>query len=164
MEGLLEEGFRQRYDEMAITVSPQFRDSRLANEALMIGMMLIDRRESQSHSPARVAFESECEATLQGAGFTIERTPISGDFGVDLLARKNGLTYAMQCKCYSVPVGVSAVQEAAAGRLHYTADCAVVVANSGFTNQARRLAELNAVLLIGPPQLAELEHLSQTLL
>lgn len=164
MEEILEEGFRQRYDEMAITVSPHFRDSRLANEALMIGMMLIDGHESKNDSPPGLAFESECETVLHGGGFTVERTPMSGDFGVDLLARKNGLTYAIQCKCYSVPVGVSAVQEAAAGRLHYTADCAVVVASSGFTNQARRLAETNAVLLIGPPQLAELEHLSRTFL
>ncbi len=164
MEGILEEGFRQRYDEMAIAKSQFFRDSKLANEALMIGMMLLDRKEPSSDSPVGLAFESECETALRSAHFTVERTPTSGDFGVDLVARKDGLTYALQCKCYNVPVGISAVQEAAAGRLHYAADCAVVVASAGFTTQARRLAESNAVLLIGPAQLADLDNLSRNVL
>jgi hypothetical protein len=164
MKSLLEEGFRERYDEMAITVTDHFRETRLANEALMIGMMLIDSGSPGTDSPDGLAFESECESALRAANFTVERTPISGDFGVDLLARKSGLTYAVQCKCYNVPVGISAVQEAAAGRLHYSADCAIVVASSGFTTQARRLAESNSVLLIGPAQLAGLEDLSRNLL
>jgi hypothetical protein len=164
MEQILEEGFRKRYDDMAKTASQHFRDTRLANEALMIGMMLIDRNEPVSESPDGLAFEGECENALRSAHFTVERTPVSGDFGIDLLARKHGLTYAIQCKSHKVPVGVSAVQEAAAGRGHYVADCAVVVASSGFTAQARRLAESNAVLLIGPAQLPVLDDLSRRLL
>src|SRR5262249_48471921 len=128
MEEILEEGFRQRYDEMAINISEHFRDSRLANEALMIGMMLIDQSKPQINSLDGVGFERECEKSLCEAGFTVERTPMSGDFGVDLLARKGSLTYAIQCKYYVTPVGISAVQEAAGGRQHYAADCAVVVA------------------------------------
>jgi hypothetical protein len=112
----LGDAFRQRYDEMAITHTEYFRDSRLANEALMIGMALIDQNKVKVETPDGLAFEQECEGLLQLAGYFVERTPMSGDFGVDLLARKNGLTYAIQCKYYGVPVGISAVQEAAAGR------------------------------------------------
>src|SRR5262249_40520131 len=143
MEEILAEGFQQRYEEMAINISEHFRDSRLANEALIIGMMLSDQSNPEPIPSDGLEFERECEELLRDVEFTVERTPMSGDFGVDLLARKNGLTYAIQCKCYGIPVGISAVQEAAAGRLQYMADYAVVVADSGFTTQARRLAESN---------------------
>jgi restriction system protein len=83
---------------------------------------------------------------------------------LDLLTRKNGLTYAIQCKFYSTPVGVGAVQEVAAGLVHYVADCAVVVALSGFTTAARRLAESTSVLLIGSGQLSNMEELALPLI
>ncbi|HUY80640.1 MAG TPA: restriction endonuclease [Acidobacteriaceae bacterium] len=164
MAEILEEGFRERYDDMAIENSEHFRDSRLANEALMISMMLIDQDKPQLPTSDGLEFEQECEGLLSEAGFIVERTPISGDFGADLLARRNDLTYAIQCKHYGTPVGVSAVQEVAAGCLHYAADCAVVVASSGFTAQARRLAESNSVLLIDPSELGRLEDLARALL
>lgn len=164
MEQVLEDAFRQRYEEMAMTHTTFYSDSRLANEALTIGMFLADQNKTQPDIPNGLAFEQECEGLLKEAGYVVERTSISGDFGIDLVARRNGLTYAIQCKYYGTPVGVSAVQEATAGRLHYLADCAVVVARSGFTMQARRLAESNSVLLIGSSQLAGLQDLAHALL
>lgn len=163
-EEVLEEAFRERYDEMAIAKTEFYRDSRLANEALIIAMLLVEKNGTKLDIPDGVGFERECERLLEEAGYIVERTSVSGDFGIDLVARKHGLTYAIQCKYYSIPVGVSAIQEAAAGRLHYMADCAVVVAHSGFTSQARRLAESNSVLLIGASQLAELQDLARALL
>jgi hypothetical protein len=146
----LKEAFPQRYASGHVWIY---------NEALAIGMLLAEQSRPNIASSDGLAFEAKCEEILKRAGFTVEKTPVSGDFGVDLLARKDGLTYAIQCKFYSTPVGVSAVQEAAAGCLHYVADCAVVVALSGFTAAARRLAGSNAVLLIGATQLAELQRL-----
>lgn len=164
LEEVLEDAFRQRYEEMAVSHTEFFRDSKLANEALMIGMMLVDQNKALVDVPDGLAFERECEGLLKVAGYVVERTSMSGDFGVDLVARKNGLTYAIQCKYYGTPVGISAVQEAAAGRLHYLADCAIVVAHSGFTMQARRLAESNSVLLISSSQLPGLQDLARALL
>jgi hypothetical protein len=161
---ILEEAFLQRYDEMAAINSDFYRESKLANEALMIGMMIVGHRNVEADLPDGLAFEGECEELLKSAEYSVQRTPMSGDYGVDLVARKNGLTYAIQCKYYGIPVGISAVQEAAAGRVHYLADCAVVVAHSGFTIQARRLAESNAVLLIGLSQLTQLQELARSLI
>ncbi len=36
----------------------------------------------------------------------------SGDYGVDVIAHKRGKKYAVQCKYYSEPVSLPAVQEA----------------------------------------------------
>ncbi len=49
-------------------------------------------------------FEYFCAELLQRSGFgDVEVTRGSGDYGVDILAEKDGVTYAIQSKCYSAP-------------------------------------------------------------
>ena len=72
----------------------------------------------------------------------------SGDFGVDVTAHRAGHKYAVQCKYYSSPVSLSAIQEAVAGKALYNCDRAMVVTNSTFTKAARELANANNVLLL----------------
>lgn len=68
-------------------------------------------------------FEYFCADLLEDHGFkSVEVTRGSGDYGVDVLAEKEGVTYAVQCKRYDGPVGVKAVQEAYAGRDYYDPD------------------------------------------
>ena len=64
------------------------------------------------------------------------------DFGADIVAR--GFMFAkivVQCKYYSKPVGVRAVQEVNAARQYYGASRAAVATNSTFTKAARELAK-----------------------
>lgn len=72
----------------------------------------------------------------------------SGDFGVDVVAQKGNKKYAVQCKYYSNPVSLNAVQEVFAGKAYYGCDVAMVVTNNTFTQAARELATLNGVILI----------------
>lgn len=82
-------------------------------------------------------FEEFCANILRGNGFTnVEVTKASGDHGIDILATKDGLRYAIQCKRYSKSVGNKAVQEAYSGKDIYKADVAVVMSNINFTAQA----------------------------
>ena len=82
-------------------------------------------------------FEEFCADILRGNGFTdVEVTKATGDHGIDVLAKKDGIKYAIQCKRYSKPVGNKAVQEAYSGKDIYKADVAVVMSNMDFTAQA----------------------------
>lgn len=93
-------------------------------------------------------FEQYCANLLLLSGFSnVQVTPISGDFGIDILAEKEKLIYAVQCKLYSSPVGVGAVQEAYTGKSYYGADIGVVMSNSNFTRQAQELADAIGILL-----------------
>ena len=57
-----------------------------------------------------------CAHLLHDVGFSdITITPASNDFGVDILAKYNGVLYAFQCKRYSSNVGVHAVHEITGG-------------------------------------------------
>lgn len=94
-------------------------------------------------------YEYQVAKYLRGHGYTgVTVTKGSGDFGVDVIAHKGGHKYAVQCKYYSNPVGLSAVQEAVAGMTYYKCDRAMVVTNSTFTKAARDLARANNVLLL----------------
>lgn len=93
-------------------------------------------------------FEHFCADLLQRNGFTdVEVTKASGDFGIDILARKDGVSYAIQCKCYSDTVGNHAVQEALSGAQYYHCMVAVVMTNNYFTPAAIETAQKTNVLL-----------------
>lgn len=92
-------------------------------------------------------YEEFIKSLLRSAGFTAKRTKSSGDFGVDVVASKNGKTFAIQCKLYNRPVGTKAIQEIVSGRLFYKADFGVVVSDNSFTNAAKVLARRSGVVL-----------------
>jgi len=93
-------------------------------------------------------FELFCADLLRSKGFLeVEVTKGSGDYGIDILAEKDGITYAIQCKCYGTPVGVKAVQEAYAGRDYYDCMVGAVLTNQYFTKPAVEAAKKLKILL-----------------
>ena len=93
-------------------------------------------------------FEYYCAELLKKRGFQeVEVTKGSGDYGIDILAEKEGVTYAIQCKCYTAPVGVKAVQEAYAGRDYYDRMVGAVLTNQYFTQPAVEAAKKLKILL-----------------
>lgn len=93
-------------------------------------------------------FEYFCADLLRENGFLdVEVTKGSGDYGVDILAEKDGVTYAVQCKCYTDAVGVKAVQEIYAGRDYYDRMVGAVMTNQYFTAPAVQAAKKLKILL-----------------
>lgn len=82
-------------------------------------------------------------------------TQKSGDFGVDITAERDSIIYAIQCKYYTGPVGVNAVNEVKGGMAHYHAHVGVVITNSSFTKQAIQLAKENKIILWNVAQLLD---------
>ena len=93
-------------------------------------------------------FEYFCADLLEKKGFLeVEVTRGSGDFGVDILAEKDGMTYAIQCKRYQGPVGVEAVLRTYGGRDYYERMVGVVMTNRYFTAPAVEAAKKLHILL-----------------
>ena len=93
-------------------------------------------------------FEYYCANLLRKKGFIeVEVTKGSGDYGADILAEKDGVTYAIQCKCYTAPIGVKAIQEAYAGRDYYDRMVGAVLTNQYFTVPAVDAAKKLKILL-----------------
>lgn len=94
------------------------------------------------------SFEKFCALVMERNGFgEVVVTPGSGDQGVDIVAKKDGIRYAVQCKCYSSKLGNTPIQEVCAGKFMYGCQIGVVMTNNYFTENARALAEKTGVLL-----------------
>lgn len=93
-------------------------------------------------------FERWCAEALKSCGFVKVRvTPGSGDQGVDILAEKDGVKYAIQCKRYSSDLGNTPVQEVHLGKVFYKCHVGVVLTNQHFTAGAKEAADASGVLL-----------------
>ena len=117
---------------------------------LLIGIRLFRRRRRPLPMDEMEGgeFEQYCAELLREHGFSeVEVTRGSGDYGVDVLAQREGITYAVQCKRYDGPVGVHAVQEVFAGKAYYDRMVGVVMTNQYFTSPAVEMAVKLQVLL-----------------
>lgn len=103
-------------------------------------------------------FEQFCSLVLQENGYATHVTPASGDFGVDIIAEQSGITYAIQCKCYSSDIGVDAVYQVAGGMKYYHANLGIVLTNRYFTRQAQELASGIGIILWNRDSLIKLIH------
>ena len=102
-------------------------------------------------------FEDYCaDLLLKNGFFNIKITQESGDHGTDILAEKDDISYAIQCKCYSSNIGNAAVQQAHSGKGFYHRDIAVVLTNQYFTTQAKEEADTLGVKLWDRSKLEEL--------
>ena len=117
--------------------------------AFLVSMRWKRRRRSQLMDEMEGHdFEYFCADLLRKNGFLdVEVTKGSGDYGVDILAEKDGVTYAVQCKCYNAPIGVKAVQEVYAGRDYYDRMVGAVMTNQYFTSAAVAAAGKLKILL-----------------
>ncbi len=94
-------------------------------------------------------YEHKAADYLRRKGYWgVKVTQASGDYGIDITAHKGKKKYAVQCKYYSSPVGIAAVQQAYAGKSHYNCTDAMVITNNTFTQAAKTLAAENKVKLL----------------
>ena len=93
-------------------------------------------------------FEFFCQNLLLMAGFVrVTVTKLSGDFGADILADRDFVSFAIQCKRYSANVGSDSVQQIYSAKEIYRKDIAVVITNSYFTEHAIKMANQMGVKL-----------------
>jgi restriction system protein len=94
-------------------------------------------------------FENYVAARLRRAGWQVTFTSVTGDYGVDLIAERDGKSVAIQCKRHGNSVGVAAVQQVVAGARHHGCTKSIVVSNQEFTRAAKQLAFTHGCQLIG---------------
>ena len=93
-------------------------------------------------------FEYFCADLLTKNGFeNVQVTQGSGDQGVDILAEKDDIRYAIQCKSYKGELSNKPIQEVYAGKKIYRCQVAAVLTNSFFTEGAKEAARATGVLL-----------------
>jgi restriction system protein len=104
-----------------------------------------------------VEFEGYFAAVLKGLGYEVTTTKATGDFGVDLVATRDGTRTAVQCKRKrGGAVGSAAVQQVVAGARMHDCGATMVVTNNLFTRAAQQLAVVHDCELVDRRRLRQL--------
>lgn len=102
-----------------------------------------------------VKFEYYLADLLRARGYTDVKVTEKYDLGVDIIAKKDGITWGVQAKRYKSMVKVAAVRQAYSALSHYGCDRAMVVTNSHYSNPAKTIAQETNTVLIGRDQLMQ---------
>ena len=102
-------------------------------------------------------FEKYVAELLRFQGYKTRMTPRSGDYGVDIIASKDGVKTAVQIKRYSKKLDQKPIREAVTGMAvrQYGCTKAMVVTNSTFTKTAEFLASESSCELVDREKLGE---------
>ena len=103
-----------------------------------------------------VEFEHYVAAVLRGHGYDVEFTKATGDFGVDLIATRDGVRTAVQCKRQARAVNGSAIQQVVGGAPVHGCTTTMVVSNNRYTRAAEHLAAVHQCRLVDRVRLARL--------
>lgn len=93
-------------------------------------------------------FEDVCALIFKYAGYTVQKTGGSGDYGADLVVSKRFKIVVQAKLYYKHGVGNHSVQEVTSALKYYKADFACVITNWKYTNNAKTIAQIQNVILI----------------
>lgn len=93
-------------------------------------------------------FEYFCARVMKRNGFdTAEVTRSSGDHGADIIATRNNVRYAVQCKRWSSAVGNKVVQDVFYAKQVYHCHVGIIITSNTFTPAAREAAKEAGIVL-----------------
>lgn len=137
---------RQRFEEELISMKQTADEMQWRQKSS--GLTHTDYELSRIDCMDGPMFEQWCANLLKKCGYeNVSISGKSGDQGVDIIAEKDDIRYAIQCKCYSSPLGNTPVQEVYAGKTKHNCFIAAVMTNNYFTRGAKELASATNVLL-----------------
>lgn len=97
-----------------------FNSIRINKKLVKSGIKQIDQMDG-------IQFEYYLSSLFKRLGYKVKLTRANGDFGADLVLVKENEKIIVQAKRYKNKVGIKAIQEIAAAKLHYKANEAWVV-------------------------------------
>lgn len=110
--------------------------------------VVVNRRLTHVDDMDGVEFESYIAGVLKKQGYTNIKLTEKYDYGVDIIAVKDGIRWGIQVKRYSGLVKADAVRQVVTGLRIYDCDRAMVITNSVFSRVAVQLANSNECVLI----------------
>ena len=139
----LDDTRRQRKEAELFINSEKFNGktaNTMVNDKKITGIDYIDQLTGEE-------FEKFIGDYFKSKGYKVVVTPLSGDFGVDIIVENELVKIGIQAKRYSDRVTNAAVQEIVAGIKHYNLDKGMVITNNYFTKAAKELAKDNNIVL-----------------
>jgi restriction system protein len=127
---------------------------------VMLRRLFINHRLADVDTMSGEDFEKYVCGVLRMQGYSGIRLTEKYDYGVDIIASKDGIRWGIQVKRYSGLVKASAVRQVVTGLSVYNCDRAMVITNSVFSRVAVELAFANNCILIDRDKLSSVRAYS----
>lgn len=113
-----------------------------------------EQQKKQNQHMTPEDFEEWCADLFRSKGFKVEVTPKVNDGGYDLYMEKDGISYIVECKCYSdTTIGRPLLQKLVGANATIRADKCVFITTSSFSAPAKQYAQEQRIWLIDGNQL-----------
>lgn len=106
-----------------------------------------DNKQKDIDNMSGLEFEHFLKRLFERCGYGVETTPITGDYGGDLVLSKKGIKTLVQAKHHTRAISIDAVQQIVAAKRIYDCQKCLVISNSTYTKRAIKLAIANNVSL-----------------
>lgn len=103
-----------------------------------------------------IAFEDFVAQALRSQGYTSVSLTEKYDYGVDIIAHKDGIKWGVQVKRYNGLVKADAVRQVVTGLKVYGCDRSMVITNNYYSKPAKILARANDCRLLDRNNLKQL--------
>ena len=154
---------QQLFDELVDDVSVDLGTRLTSDEVFgLFGLQTPVSARTVRPRPTGLELEDRVAELLKTRGWTVDRTPLSHDGGIDLIARRTdevGIeqTLYVQCKDHARPVGVEVVRELIGVLPAGSTIQGVLAAPAGTTGDATALAKARGVVIWDETSLSRLE-------
>ena len=119
--------------------------------------IILNLRLSDVDTMDGLAFEKYVAKLLKQQGYSNISLTEQYDYGVDIIATRNGIRWGIQVKRYTGLVKADAVRQVVTGLRVYGCDRAMVITNSVFSRVAVQLADSNECVLVDRSELARMK-------
>ena len=134
----------------------------IARIYLFVRRIITNLRLSDIDTMDGLAFEKYVANLLEQQGYSNISLTEQYDYGVDIIATRDGICWGIQVKRYSGLVKAEAVRQVVTGLRVYGCDRAMVITNSVFSRVAVQLADSNDCVLVDRSGLASMKaHLTR---
>ncbi|MCH4200549.1 MAG: restriction endonuclease [Clostridium tyrobutyricum] len=134
---------------LIIIISKYIYNKKLLNS----GMNIVDKMSGEQ-------FEEFLLIHFKNLGYKGYTTPVTNDYGADLVVKKDRKRIVIQAKRWQSKVKIEAVQQISAAIQYYKANKGMVITNSFFTKNAVELARANNIELWDRNKLIEVMNKS----
>lgn len=150
---------REQADARARALRDAVREAQEQAERLLRQARRAELKLAQLGSLTPEGFEEFVAEVFESLGFEVDRRGGTGDEGVDLQVRRDGLRGVVQCKYQGKGVVGSPALQKFLGTVHHTGSHkGFFVTTSTFSLAAERFVAAHPIELIDGPRLVELVH------
>jgi hypothetical protein len=132
--------------------------AKYAGDKAVYEQWLFQRRKEFWLSLTGHQFEDELARLFGQLGYEVNKTPVTGDGGVDLLLKQNGRLTIVQCKAHGKKISIAVAREVSACLADFKAHAAIIACFHGATKPVTNYIVGKPITILDADAIAKLQQ------